>query len=119
MRLPIEIIERSYKPSGAGTTQLFTIPAGTAVVGCWVRVDVARVGGTSVTIGDGSDVDGYATETELATTATGYKAGAGAYLAAGSGKVYASDDTVDAVLTGSPSTNPEIKVFLGILRIGG
>jgi len=107
---------KRYKPTAASTTALFSIAKGQAVLAIFARVDVARVAGTSVTVGDGSDVDGLFTETELASTAAGRKAGAGAYLAASGGKIYNAADTVDAVLTGTPTTMPDIVFEILILN---
>lgn len=113
----VERWERRYNPSAAGTTQIFTIPKGSAVIGAYMRVDTARVGGTSLTIGDGADVDGLFTASP--DTSTGMKDASGAYVAEANGKIYASDDTIDAVLTGTPSTYPDLKLVIYVRRVIG
>lgn len=117
------IWERQYKMSTAASTTaepLFEIPKGWAVIGAYARVDVARAGGSSsgVTLGD-TDVDGFFTETELASTATGMKTGNGAYLATACGKLYNAKTVINAIHTYAtiPTTLAVIKFKLVMRKI--
>jgi hypothetical protein len=122
-----DVIERKefqYAPAGAGVIQLFSIPAGWAVVGLYARVDQARVGGTSVTVGEtGGDIDGYFTEAQLDTDgAIGLRAAApGAFMAGLStgGKLYLAKDTIDAALIGTMDPLPIIKFICFTRRVIG
>jgi len=107
---------KRYKPTAAGTTPLYKIAKGQVVRGVYARVDVARVAGTSVEVGDAADPDGYFAEATLASTVTGRKVGKGAYLTEEGGKVYDTATAVNAVLTGTPTTMPDIVFEILILN---
>lgn len=97
----------TYQSSGANVS----LPAGSVVLDVVVKVGTAWVGGTKVEIGDGSDPDGWISATQGATanlTAGATLRAGGAYAVGGTdttakalGKVYASADTLDVVITGS------------------
>jgi hypothetical protein len=115
-----DVIERKefeYAPTVAGVIQLFAVDAGWACVGLYARVDVARVGGTSVLVGEtAGDTDGFFTEAEIDSDGTpGLRSASGAFLAGAGGHIYLVNDTIDAVLLGSPSPMPVIK-FVAMLR---
>lgn len=116
-----------FEPAAVGsneTTALVTLDKGERVVWCSVQKLVLADGttGSTATVGDGSDVDGYVTTTnlDLETGAVGDVVnGSGAYLATSGGKLYTAADTVDVVYTasGTPGTTvPRIAVLLRIAR---
>jgi hypothetical protein len=121
-----DVIERKefqYAPTAAGTIALFEIPAGWALVGLYARVDVPRVAGTGVTVGEGGgDVDGFWTEAQLDSDgAAGLRDPALGDFSIKNfgGKFYATEDTIDGILTGTPSTMPVIKFVAFIRRVIG
>jgi hypothetical protein len=79
------------------TTPLFNVAAGEAVIAAYYLVLTAAAASTAMTVGlgDGDGTTSYiaAFDPETATSA----AGAGAYLAASGGKLYAADDTIDVI----------------------
>jgi hypothetical protein len=86
------------------------VPAGSEVVAVYVEVGSAWLGGTRITVGDGTDPDGFVTEAQGATAnlLAGAKiVGAGVYTKATTDttaqehKVYAAADTIDVVITGA------------------
>lgn len=93
------------------TTPLFHVKAGEAVIAAYYMVLTAAAASSAITIalGDGDGTDSYigAFDPETATIA----AGAGAYLAASGGKLYAADDTIDVVYdqTTPGATNPKVR----------
>ena len=97
----------THESSGANVA----IPAGSVVLDVVMKVGTAWVGGTSVSVGDGSDGDGWISTTQGATASltAGATIRAGGVYAIGStdttakalGKVYASADTLDVAITGS------------------
>ena len=107
-------IEKYWSPVAVGsneTTPLFFVNKGERVL--WVSfnpfVNAGAATLSTATLGDGSDVDGYIsiTDLDLETSVIGTPiAGTGAYLATSGGKLYGADDTVDLVYTasGTPGT---------------
>lgn len=97
----------TFQSSGATVA----IPAGSVVQDVVVKVGTAWVGGTSVSLGDGSDTDGWVSTTQGATanlTAGATIRAGGAYAIGGTdatakalGKVYASADTIDVTFAGT------------------
>lgn len=97
----------TYQSSGAAVA----IPAGAVVLDVVVKVGTAWVGGTSVSVGDGGDGDGWISTTQGATanlTAGATIRAGGAYAVGGTdatakalGKVYASADTLDVTFAGT------------------
>lgn len=86
------------------------VPAGAEIFSVKLKVDEAWVGGTSLTVGDGSDADGFITATQGATanlTAGALIAAAGVYTqgttdtTAREIKLYASADTIDLTVAGT------------------
>lgn len=106
--------EKTFQPAAVGDTEtkaIFNVAAGVAVIGAYYQVMTASAASSAVTmtLGDGDDVDGYIAAIDPETATLG--AGAGAYLAADGGKLYAADDTVDVVytVTTAGATNPKVK----------
>ncbi len=97
----------THESSGANVA----IPAGAVVLDVVMKVGTAWVGGTSVSVGDGSDGDGWVSTTQGATanlTAGATIRAGGAYAVGGTdttakalGKVYASADTLDVAFAGT------------------
>jgi hypothetical protein len=97
----------TYQSSGANVS----LPAGSVVLDVAMKVGTAWVGGTSVSVGDGSDGDGWVSTTQGATanlTAGATIRAGGAYAVGGTdttakalGKVYASADTLDVTFAGT------------------
>lgn len=97
----------THESSGANVA----IPAGAVVLDVVMKVGTAWVGGTSVSVGDGSDGDGWVSTTQGATanlTAGATIRAGGAYAVGGTdttakalGKVYASADTLDVTFAGT------------------
>jgi len=96
----------TFQSSGATVA----IPAGSVVQDVILKVGTAWTGGTSVSLGDGSDTDSWISTTQGATanlTAGATIRAAGAYAIGdaasnrGLGKVYASADTLDVAFTGT------------------
>mgnify|MGYP003641054714 CR=1 FL=1 len=97
----------TYQSSGATVA----LPAGSVVMDVVVSVGTAWIGGTKVEIGDGTDVDGWVSATQGATSnltvgATlraggAYAVGASDGTAKALGKVYAAADTIDVTITGT------------------
>lgn len=100
-------------------TTTFTIPvkAGQVVDTVGVKLITAFDDSGSgdeldVSVGDGSDADGYITNADIHTDQTEitYVANTGAYVVGGSGargKLYTADDTIDIVFTPNVSTGTD------------
>lgn len=113
---------KEFQPAAVGSTEtkaLFAVKEGWRVLSCSARVlqNSAATTDSTMTVGDGSDVDGFlvaTTDLDLETS-TGIVNGAGAYLATSGGKLYAADDTVDVVYTAGTTpgaTNPKVRFTL-------
>ena len=96
----------TFQSSGAKVD----LPAGSIVLGVVAKVGTAWVGGTRITVGDGTDADGYISEAQGATanlTAGAAIVAGGAYAIgdaatnAGLPKVYATADSLDVTITGN------------------
>ena len=97
----------THESSGANVA----IPAGSVVLDVVMKVGTAWVGGTSVSVGDGDDGDGWISVTQGATaslTAGATIRAGGAYAVGGTdatakalGKVYAAADTLDVAFAGT------------------
>jgi hypothetical protein len=86
------------------------VPAGSEVIAVYVEVGSAWLGGTRITVGDGTDPDGFVTEAQGATAnlLAGAKiVGSGAYTKATTDttaqehKLYSTADTIDVTITGT------------------
>jgi hypothetical protein len=86
------------------------VPAGSEVVAVYVEVGAAWIGGTRITVGDGTDADGFLTEAQGATAnllAGAKLVGSGVYTkgatdtTAQEHKLYAAADTIDVAITGA------------------
>ena len=97
-------------------TVTFTIPvkAGEAITHVGVKLLTAFTDSGSgdeldVTVGDGSDPDGFITAADLhdSQTEISYVANTGAYIDTEVYKLYTSDDTVDILLTPNISTGTD------------
>lgn len=122
MRAKIWTIRKSLTApnSGTVTTNLMGVAEGVAVIAAYINVLTAQVGGTvTYEVGDGSDTDGFITNADIAATATGIKAGSGAYLAAASGKIYGSNDTIDLLttVTAAATTAPVFGITIVCLQV--
>ena len=97
----------TWESSGANVA----IPAGSVVLDVVMKVGTAWVGGTSVSVGDGSDGDGWISTTQGATASLtagatiraggAYAIGATDATAKALGKVYAAADTLDVAFAGT------------------
>jgi hypothetical protein len=96
-----------YSPAAVGageTVQLFEVPRGYRVKSASGAKLILAAAGTNstMTLGDGADVDGYVTtaDLDLETGAVGdLFDGTGAYFNSAGGKLYTTKDTVDVVYT--------------------
>lgn len=114
--------------SGAiGVYQLVTVPAGFRVLDIWYAIDTALTsGGTpAVTIGDGTDDDGYFANFQASMGVTGFKGGdddeKGALAwddtnDAAQHKLYAVEDTVDFKVATAALTAGKLRVFVKGIR---
>lgn len=106
----------TFQSSGATVA----VPAGAVVQDVILKVGTAWVGGTSVSLGDGSDTDGWVSTTQGATanlTAGATIRAGGAYAIGGTdatakalGKVYASADTIDVTFAGTYTAGDAVVV---------
>lgn len=110
IRLGQPILVRSSAITHAdngSTVAAVDVPAGHFVppYGVTLYVAEAFAGGTpSMTIGDGSDTDGWAVSTDITEASTGcYTSVGAAYSIAG--KLYASADTIDVVVADTTLTD--------------
>lgn len=122
----MEIVRASFTPAAVGSAETavcYRIASGERVV--WTSTKLSRPAAAAstatATIGDGSDVDGFVTTSDLSLTASaGAMAnGSGAYLANSGGKLYTTSDTVDVTYApgGDPKTTaPIIAVAIGVAR---
>lgn len=100
-------------PGGTTNIALFNVEAGVRVISASMRILVAAAGGSvAYGVGDGTDVDGYITDADMAETAAGLKNGTGAFLVTAGGKLYTADDTIDLdiVQTTVHTTQPQLYV---------
>lgn len=109
-----------------GTKALITVQDGDVVLKVWVEKTAGWDGDGTVTLGDGADPDGYATDVKLAKGFVGYGLinadDLGAYLwDAVNGhkidKIYAGADTIDAVIVTGTSTQGAMSVYALVLRL--
>ena len=126
--MSVTVRRRVFTPVDRTVTEtkaLFSVQRGHRVL--WASVEkntLAAASTTStMTLGDGADVDGYvAAELDLETGAVGdLVAGDGAYLDASGGKLYTVADTVDVVYTaGTPgAVTPRVTFAIGLIREWG
>ena len=120
-------LRRSFTPTDRTvneTTALFDVPRGARVVWASAEKNVLAAAGTgsTMTLGDGVDPDGYVTSTEL-DLGTGTRDdlidGGGAYFDSSGGKLYSTPDTVDVVYTasGTPgATTPRVTFAIALAR---
>jgi hypothetical protein len=117
--------ERYFSPAAVGsneTTPLFPVNKGERVV--WAShnpfVNAAAATASTMTLGDGSDVDGFisTTDLDLETSVVGTPiGGTGAYLANSGGKLYGADDTVDVVYTASGTPGAVVPRVLFVIIV--
>ena len=108
------------------TTTLWTIPAKTVITDVKAYVTTTATGG-NITIGDGSDTDGYLTTGFEDTSAfygndsSSYGTYRGAYLSSNTTplleKYYSSADTIDVTLSATPLTTGQITFFIEYYRV--
>jgi len=108
---------------------LCTVADGYVVVDVYAEVTTAWDQNETVTVGDGSDPDGFATDAELDTENTGWKntniTDRGAYLqwvddsdATPLRKIYTASDTIDAFLTDDEDPEAgQMTVYIVIQRL--
>lgn len=118
----------NYNSSGASLI-LAAVDDGYIVTDVYAKVTETWDGTGTVTIGDGDDPDGYMTNANLGTTATGWKGlelypgYRGAYLTNSivynfaKRRAYSGVDTIDAVVTPGTSTKGSMEVYIVISRL--
>lgn len=124
LRIHQRVVDWSPADVGsAETTALFSIKAGTRVIGASAELLTAAAASTTSTqeLGDGTDTDGFVTSANLdmETATVGQVAqGTGALLLASLGKLYTVDDTVDVkYVIGTPgATNPRVRYRIYTIR---
>lgn len=95
-------IDCSVNELGSGdTAELLAIPAGTFVSAVFTDVTTAEGSAATVTVGDGTDPNGWATSANVNAVAVTW--GAGAYPTA-MGKLYSAADTIDIVTSAAFDT---------------
>lgn len=122
----IRTITREFQPTAVGsneTTAVFSVQAGERIVwaSCLPITAAAAATTSTITLGDGSDVDGYITTTDYDPEAAALGVpipGTGAYLANSGGKLYTVDDTIDAVYTanGATGARPKVRFLIALMK---
>lgn len=118
----VRVLKDTFSPTAAGvaqTTALFTVHKGERVVWASARKDTLAAGSTTSTLslGDGADVDGYIAVTDTETGSVGTLVpGEGAYLATSGGKLYLADDTID--IDYIPGATPGVVAPKWSIRVG-
>lgn len=120
------VIKASVAFDDASPKALITVQNGDIVRRVWVQVTTAFNGATpgTVTLGDGSDADGYANNANIIPSAVGVKlelhSTLGVYLWSGAApntKMYLVGDTIDATIVQNDSTQGAMDVYFEILRM--
>ncbi len=96
-----------------GANEIFSVPANTLVKEVALNIVSAFNGSVTLTIGDGTDADGFLDDIQIAPTVTGWKSSlADANPFSLQGKLYASADTVDITRGGGTPTAGSADAFL-------
>jgi hypothetical protein len=119
----IQQLYKDFQPAAVGSNEtkaLFTVKKGQRVIAASYRCEIAAAASTdtTMTLGDGTDTDGFIAAIDLeAASAGGLGNGAGALLATDGGKLYTADDTVDVVYSGTTygATNPKFTFCITIV----
>jgi len=108
--------------SGTGTTALININEANVFVEnlesqVVLKVCTAGTGAVSMTIGDGTDVDGFWTDTLLNVAATsGVFANMATTVAFSQGKLYTSSDTIDLVKAAALASAGKVRLRITYRR---
>ena len=100
-----------------GTYALFNVPAGVIVLDVKSNVNEAFDASVTITIGDGTDVDGFLASAKIApqsAVSSGVLKStlSGTQEAFAGGRKYAAADTIDAVVGGADPTVGELDVWI-------
>lgn len=97
-----KVSKSNYTPANFNAneiTAVWNVAAGDVIGGAFVRIRTAYDGTTvKAELGDGTDRNGFITDSNAAVTATGLKKGTGALLTI-PGHLYTSADTIDVNYT--------------------
>jgi hypothetical protein len=112
---------REFEPAAVGspeTTPLWNVHAGERVIAARYKMLRNAAGATSstFTLGDGADPDGYLTAVDTEVGTEGTSTGA-FFTAAGEGKLYTTNGTIDAVYAiGTPGATAPRVMFSVLIR---
>lgn len=99
--------------SGNTTIQLFSVPANTLIYDIVIDITEAFTASTTLSVGDGSDVDRFMDTTAAGATVAGMKSmKSDAQPGSGGAYIYTSSDTIDLVVGGATPTAGTIDVYL-------
>lgn len=109
---------KDFRPAVIGTNEtalIFPVAAGWRVIDARVRVVEAWTAASTPTIslGDGTDVDGYVTDADIDEESVAEYPGNGAFLnLARQGKLYSVDDSIDLTYVAgvTPGTTGKVRV---------
>lgn len=95
-----------------GDVAIFNVPAGTRVLEIKAEVTEVWDGDAAITIGDGTDADGYMTDAEINTAAVGFRSSLKGAQPLAAGKLYTADDTIDLDVTSTTGTTGKVIVHI-------
>lgn len=120
----LQVLSKTYAPAAVGageTAPLFAVKKGTRVwaAGMQCLTPAAAATDSTLALGDGTATAGFVAATDLEATAAGtIVPGAGTLFNQSGGKLYAVDDTVDALYAGTTfgAVLPRYRVWIVVSR---